>query len=163
MYEANNVEYLDCCNSSAHVGHCHPQVKILLVLSKQKKLSRFFMIILGGGQRPTADGEVDHSTGVHIREPEEICQGDTSLKHPVVIPYPSEPGHLSSGIPLRLFLHDLWSRGERPGDASCQTIHRGNRYHGGRGGAPRKYWHYARHQSKDAQQVRFFFFFASLS
>merc|ERR1712156_921243 len=26
MYEANNVEYLDCCNSSAHVGHCHPQV-----------------------------------------------------------------------------------------------------------------------------------------
>ena len=26
MYEANNVEYLDCVNSSAHVGHSHPQV-----------------------------------------------------------------------------------------------------------------------------------------
>ena len=41
MYEANNVEYLDCCNSSAHVGHCHPQVKILLVLSKQKTKQTF--------------------------------------------------------------------------------------------------------------------------
>jgi len=26
LYDSNNVEYLDCCNSSAHVGHCHPQV-----------------------------------------------------------------------------------------------------------------------------------------
>ena len=41
MYEANNVEYLDCCNSSAHVGHCHPQVKILLVLSTQKTKQTF--------------------------------------------------------------------------------------------------------------------------
>jgi len=26
MYEANNLEYLDCVNSEAHVGHSHPQV-----------------------------------------------------------------------------------------------------------------------------------------
>lgn len=26
LYDENNVEYLDCINSTAHVGHCHPQV-----------------------------------------------------------------------------------------------------------------------------------------
>ena len=36
MYEANNVEYLDCCNSSAHVGHCHPQVENVAPFVKKK-------------------------------------------------------------------------------------------------------------------------------
>lgn len=26
LYDDNNAEYLDCVNSTAHVGHCHPQV-----------------------------------------------------------------------------------------------------------------------------------------
>ena len=26
MYDENGVEYLDCVNGTAHVGHCHPQV-----------------------------------------------------------------------------------------------------------------------------------------
>ena len=26
MYDDNGVEYLDCVNGTAHVGHCHPQV-----------------------------------------------------------------------------------------------------------------------------------------
>ena len=121
MYEANNVEYLDCCNSSAHVGHCHPQVKILLVLSKQKKLSRFFMIILGGGQRPTADGEVDHSTGVHIREPEEICQGDTSLKQPVVIFVPQS---LVTSLPESLSVCFFTTSGPEANDLAMRLVKR---------------------------------------
>ena len=36
MYESNNVEYLDCCNSSAHVGHCHPQVENVAPFVKKK-------------------------------------------------------------------------------------------------------------------------------
>jgi len=26
LYDNNNIEFLDCVNGSAHVGHCHPQV-----------------------------------------------------------------------------------------------------------------------------------------
>ena len=122
MYEANNVEYLDCCNSSAHVGHCHPQVKILLVLSKQKKLSRFFKItFIGGGQRPTADGEVDHSTGVHIREPEEICQGDTSLKHPMVNFVPQS---LVTSLPESLSVCFFTTSGPEANDLAMRLVKR---------------------------------------
>ena len=121
MYEANNVEYLDCCNSSAHVGHCHPQVKILLVLSK-KKLSRFFKIkFIGGGQRPTADGEVDHSTGVHIREPEEICQGDTSLKHPMVNFVPQS---LVTSLPESLSVCFFTTSGPEANDLAMRLVKR---------------------------------------
>ena len=27
LYDDNNIEFLDCVNSTAHVGHCHPQVE----------------------------------------------------------------------------------------------------------------------------------------
>ena len=66
---------------------------------------------------------------------------------------PSEPGHLSSGITLRLFLHNLRSRGERPGDAPCQTLHWRIWHHGGGGGPPWQHWHHAWHQSENAPQV----------
>jgi 4-aminobutyrate aminotransferase-like enzyme len=26
MFDTEGVEYLDCINGTAHVGHCHPQV-----------------------------------------------------------------------------------------------------------------------------------------
>ena len=122
MYEANNVEYLDCCNSSAHVGHCHPQVKNFLDLSKQKKLSRLFKTtFIGGGQRPTADGEVDHSTGVHIREPEEICQGDTSLKHPMVNFVPQS---LVTSLPESLSVCFFTTSGPEANDLAMRLVKR---------------------------------------
>ena len=28
MFDTEGVEYLDCINGTAHVGHCHPQVRL---------------------------------------------------------------------------------------------------------------------------------------
>jgi len=36
MYDASGVEYLDCVNGTAHVGHCHPQV----VSTGQQQMSK---------------------------------------------------------------------------------------------------------------------------
>ena len=30
MYDENGLEYLDCVNGTAHVGHCHPKVNIVI-------------------------------------------------------------------------------------------------------------------------------------
>ena len=155
MYESNNVEYLDCCNSSAHVGHCHPQVEQAAPFSSKHKVLKCQFQVVGKGQQQmgklvTAQGFISENLRKYVKVVL-VKQKDIQFC------FKPEPGGLSSGISVRLLLHHLRPGGERPGDASCQTIHRGNRYHGGRGGAPRKYWHYARHQSKDAQQVRFFF------
>ena len=29
MFDTEGVEYLDCINGTAHVGHCHPQVSLI--------------------------------------------------------------------------------------------------------------------------------------
>ena len=72
LYDSNNVEYLDCCNSSAHVGHCHPQVEKWLFFSKKYVAN----CILGGGHRPAADGQARHSSGICLRESQEIRDGE---------------------------------------------------------------------------------------
>ena len=28
LYDSDGRQYLDCCNNVAHVGHCHPKVKL---------------------------------------------------------------------------------------------------------------------------------------
>lgn len=28
LYDAEDNQYLDCCNNVAHVGHCHPKVVV---------------------------------------------------------------------------------------------------------------------------------------
>jgi len=53
MYEANNMEYLDCCNSSAHVGHCHPQV----VCKGQQQM----------GKLVTAQGFVSENLRIYVK------------------------------------------------------------------------------------------------
>ena len=88
---------------------------------KTKKLSRFFKIKLGGGQRPTADGEVDHSTGVHIREPEEICQGDTSFKHQVVTFVPQS---LVTSLPESLSVCFFTTSGPEANDLAMRLVKR---------------------------------------
>ena len=88
---------------------------------QNKKLSRLFKITIGGGQRPTADGEVDHSTGFHIREPEEICQGDTSLKHPVVTFVPQS---LVTSLPESLSVCFFTTSGPEANDLAMRLVKR---------------------------------------
>ena len=88
---------------------------------QHKKLSRLLKLTLGGGQRPTADGEVDHSTGVHIREPEEICQGDTSFKHPVVTFVPQS---LVTSLPESLSVCFFTTSGPEANDLAMRLVKR---------------------------------------
>ena len=68
MYEANNVEYLDCCNSSAHVGHCHPQVEFVF---RKQFLQTAFQVVCKGqqqmGKLVTAQGFVSENLRKYVK------------------------------------------------------------------------------------------------
>ena len=89
--------------------------------NKKTKQTLYIITFIGGGQRPTADGEVDHSTGVHIREPEEICQGDTSLKHPMVNFVPQS---LVTSLPESLSVCFFTTSGPEANDLAMRLVKR---------------------------------------
>ena len=72
MYESNNVEYLDCCNSSAHVGHCHPQVELAAPFSSKNKVLKCQFQVVGKGQQQmgklvTAQGFISENLRKYVK------------------------------------------------------------------------------------------------
>ena len=72
MYESNNVEYLDCCNSSAHVGHCHPQVELAAPFSSKHKVLKCQFQVVGKGQQQmgklvTAQGFISENLRKYVK------------------------------------------------------------------------------------------------
>ena len=46
LYDADGVEYLDCVNNVAHVGHCNPTVRPRLLLYRE----RMYCTAFGGSE-----------------------------------------------------------------------------------------------------------------
>jgi len=82
LYDDDNVEYLDCVNGTAHVGHCHPQV-VSAGHSQMSKLS-------------TAQGFVSDILNKYVKE---LVQ---TLPEPLSVCYLTNSGSEANDLALRL-------------------------------------------------------------
>eukprot|EP00088_Acartia_fossae_P032567 TRINITY_DN3332_c0_g2_i2.p1 TRINITY_DN3332_c0_g2~~TRINITY_DN3332_c0_g2_i2.p1 ORF type:complete len:563 (-),score=132.92 TRINITY_DN3332_c0_g2_i2:285-1973(-) len=82
VYDENDVEYLDCINGTAHVGHCHPQV----VSAAQNQMSTL----------STAQGFVSNVLNKYVKELV------SSLPEPLSVCYLVNSGSEANDLALRL-------------------------------------------------------------
>jgi len=82
VYDENNVEYLDCINGTAHVGHCHSQV-VSAASNQMSKLS-------------TAQGFVSNVLNKYVKELV------SSLPEPLSVCYLVNSGSEANDLALRL-------------------------------------------------------------
>jgi len=82
MYDENGVEYLDCVNGTAHVGHCHPQV----VSTGQSQMAKLV----------TAQGFVSDILKKYVK------QLVDTLPEPLSVCYLTNSGSEANDLALRL-------------------------------------------------------------
>merc|ERR1719378_1340139 len=82
MYDENGVEYLDCVNGTAHVGHCHPQV----VSTGQSQMAKLV----------TAQGFVSDILKKYVK------QLVDTLPEPLSVVYLTNSGSEANDLALRL-------------------------------------------------------------
>jgi len=82
MYDENGVEYLDCVNGTAHVGHCHPQV----VSTGQTQMAKLV----------TAQGFVSDILKKYVKQLVE------TLPEPLSVCYLTNSGSEANDLALRL-------------------------------------------------------------
>jgi len=82
VYDENDIEYLDCINGTAHVGHCHPQV----VSAGQNQMSKL----------STAQGFVSNVLNKYVKELV------SSLPEPLSVCYLVNSGSEANDLALRL-------------------------------------------------------------
>jgi len=82
MYDDNGVEYLDCVNGTAHVGHCHPQV----VSTGQSQMAKLV----------TAQGFVSDVLKKYVKQLVE------TLPEPLSVCYLTNSGSEANDLALRL-------------------------------------------------------------
>merc|ERR1719474_624675 len=82
LYDEQNVEYLDCVNGTAHVGHCHPQV----VAAGHEQM----------GKLSTAQGFVSDILSKYVKELV------NSLPKPLSVCYLCNSGSEANDLALRL-------------------------------------------------------------
>jgi len=82
MYDENGVEYLDCVNGTAHVGHCHPQV----VSTGQSQMAKLV----------TAQGFVSDILKKYVKQLVE------TMPEPLSVCYLTNSGSEANDLALRL-------------------------------------------------------------
>jgi len=82
MYDENGLEYLDCVNGTAHVGHCHPQV----VSTGQSQMAKLV----------TAQGFVSDVLKKYVKQLVE------TLPEPLSVCYLTNSGSEANDLALRL-------------------------------------------------------------
>ena len=74
VYDDAGVQYLDCVNGTSHVGHCHPQVKFMILYYIIYFLHYYITLhCTGGGRGPPADVAAGDLAGPHLGPPLQVC------------------------------------------------------------------------------------------